>query len=148
MSKMRIVSLPIWKQQLAARILKARENDENVTLDGLKQEFSSSSISHKDIEELYQTRYLTYYIDDMNEEDFEIDPIGEEVQKNIDNTRMWKAVASLPSPHREVIARIYGLEDGTEQSTAKVSKALRVPKEDLDKLKKEGLEMLKKIMVR
>lgn len=147
MSKMRVVSLPIWKQQLAARIMKAKENNEDVSLDDLKEEFSSASISHKDIEELYQTRYLTYYIDDMNEEDFEIDPIGEEVQKNIDNTRMWKAVASLPSPHREVIARTYGLEDGKEQSIAKISKALRVPKEELDKIKKEGIEMLKKVMV-
>lgn len=146
MSKMRIVSLPIWKQQLAARIAKEMEKNEKVTLEELKKKFLAPGISEKDIEELFRTRYLTYYIDDMREEEFEIDPIGEEVQKRIDDDRMWKMVNSLTSPHREVIARCFGLEDGKEYTPAQISKALKVPKEDIQKLKAEGLKMLRNLM--
>jgi RNA polymerase primary sigma factor len=146
MSRMRIVSLPIWKQQLASRIAKAMEANEKVTLEQLKEMFRAPGVSDKDIAELFQTRYLTYYIDDMQEEEFEIDPIGEGVQKRIDDERMWKMVAALPSPHREVIARCFGLEDGKESSPAKIAKALKVPKDDIQKIKNEALAMLKKSM--
>lgn len=146
MSRMRIVSLPIWKQQLASRIAKAMEANEKITLEELKIMFVAPGVSEKDVAELFQTRYLTYYIDDMHESEFEIDPIGEEVQKRIDDNKMWKQVASLPSPHREVIARCFGLEDGKESSPAKISKALKVPKEDIQRIKAEGLAMLKTSM--
>lgn len=144
MSKMRIVDLPIWKQQLASRIQRLIDNNEKITLEDLYLEFPE--VNKKDIKELYQTRYLTYYIDDMNEDEFEIDPIGEELQKQLDDTKVWKAVASLPSPHREVIARCFGLEDDSEHSPAKMSKALKIPKEEIQKIKLEGLSMLKSIL--
>lgn len=144
MSKMRIVDLPIWKQQLASRIQRLIDNNEKITLEDLYLEFPE--VNKKDIKELYQTRYLTYYIDDMNEDEFEIDPIGEELQKQLDDTKVWKAVASLPSPHREVIARCFGLEDDYEHSPAKMSKALKIPKEEIQKIKIEGLSMLKSIL--
>jgi RNA polymerase primary sigma factor len=146
MSRMRIVSLPIWKQQLASRIAKEMEANEKITLEELQAKFVAPNVSKKDVAELFQTRYLTYYIDDMQEEEFEIDPIGEEVQKRIDDNRMWKMVADLPSPHREVIARCFGLEDGVESSPAKMSKALKVPKDDIQRIKAEALEMLKSAM--
>jgi len=146
MSKMRIVSLPIWKQQLASRIAKLMEANEKITLDELKQECKGPGVSNKDIEELFRARYLTYYIDDMQEEEFEIDPIGEGVQKRMDDERMWKMVSALPSPHREVIARCYGFEDGKEASLAKIAKALKVPKDSIQKIKTEALEMLKESM--
>lgn len=141
MSKMRIVDLPIWKQQLASRIQRLIENNEKLTLQELFDEFPE--VAKKDIKELYQTRYLTYYIDDMNEDEFEIDPIGEDLQKQLDDTKVWKAVASLPSPHREVIARCFGLEDDSEHSPARMSKALKIPKEEIQKIKAEGLNMLR-----
>lgn len=143
MSRMRIVSLPIGKQQLASKIAREMESNEKVTVEELKEKFVGKGVSAKDISELFQTRYLTYYIDDMKEEDFEIDPIGEEVQKRIDDDRMWRMVSGLPSPHREVIARCFGLEEGEESSPAKIAKALKVPKEDIQRIKNEALEMLK-----
>lgn len=144
MSKMRIVDLPIWKQQLASRIQKLIENNEKITIEELYAEFPD--VKKKDIDELYRTRYLTYYIDDMDEGEFEIDPIGETLQQQMDDNRVWKAVASLPSPHREVIARCFGLEDDEEHSPAKMSKALKIPKEDIQKVKQEGLEMLRNVL--
>ena len=146
MSKMRIVSLPIWKQQLSTRIERALENKENITLDELVSQFEVEGIAKKDIEELYKTRYLTYYIDDLKEEEFEIDPIGTEVQRRLDDEKTWKTVAGLPSPHREVIAKIYGLEDGEEHSVTRIAKALRLPKKDIARIKTEALSMLRELM--
>ena len=141
MSKMRIVALPIWKQQLASRIAKVKDTNENISLADLLLEFPE--IPKKDVAELYQSRYLTFYIEDMDENDFEIDVIEEETQKRIDDERVWKGVSSLPSPHREVIARCYGLEDGEEYSPAKIAKALKVPKEEIKRIKMEGMRMLR-----
>lgn len=146
MSNMRIVSLPKWKQQLSSRITKALENNETLTLMELKELFQKEGVSNKDIEEMYRTKYLTYYIDDMEEEDFSIDPISNEVQKRLDEHKMWLSVSKLPSPHRELIARCYGLEDGEEYSPAKLSRTLKIKKEDIQRIKTEGLEMLKKMM--
>lgn len=145
MSDMRIVKLPIWKQQLAVKIQKLIDTNERITLEQVLDHFKNdgSNFKEKDIKELYGTRYLTYYIDDMHETEFEFDPIGENVQNNIDNTKMWQMVSSLPSPHREVIARCFGLEDGEEKSPAQISKALKIPKNNIQRIKAEGLEMLK-----
>jgi RNA polymerase sigma factor (sigma-70 family) len=144
MSKMRLVSLPIWKQQLAAKILKLTESNPNLTIEELK--VLLPDVPEKDLIELSQTRYLTYYIDDMDENEFEVDVIGEEVQKQMDNEKVWKAVASLPSPHREVVARSSGLEDGIEYTPAQMAKSLKLPKEEIKRVKAEGLVMLKEIL--
>jgi RNA polymerase primary sigma factor len=144
MSKMRLVALPIWKQQLAAKIEKLKEKNPKITIEELKAVLSD--VSEKDIRELFNTRYLTYYIDDMDENEFEIDVIGQEVQVRIDNERVWKAISSLPSPHREVIARSSGLEDGEEHTPAEMAKALKLPKGEIKRVKAEGLKMLKDIL--
>lgn len=144
MSKMRLVALPIWKQQLAAKIVKIRDSNPGISIEDAKALLPG--ISEKDIIELWETKYLTYYIDDMDEGEFEIDTIGESVQRKIDDERVWKAVASLPSPHREILARTYGLEDGEEHTPAKMAKALKLPKEEVKKIKAEGLKMLKQIL--
>ncbi len=141
MSKMRIVALPIWKQQLSSRILRLKENKEDLTTEELYEAFPE--VPKKDIDELCQTRYLTYYIDDLSEDEFEIDPIGEGLQRQMDDHKVWQAVSSLPSPHREVIAKCFGLEDDTEHSVAKISKGLRVSKNEIQKIKNEGLAMLR-----
>jgi RNA polymerase primary sigma factor len=141
MSKMRLVSLPIWKQQLAAKINKIKESNPKVSLDELKAQLPD--VSEKDLIELSETSFLTYYIDDMDENEFEVDMIGEQVQRSLDEERIWKAVSSLPSPHREVIARSCGLEDGEEYSPAQLAKMLKLPKEEVKRVKAEGLKMLK-----
>jgi RNA polymerase primary sigma factor len=146
MSRMRIVSLPIWKQQLASRIQKILDNNPQISLSELKIHFSESGVSERDIEELYKTRYLTYYISDLDENEFEIDPIGEGVQVKIDNEKVWVAVNKLPSPHREVIAKCFGFDDGDEHSPAKMSKALKVSKEEIHKIRSEALDMLRNIL--
>lgn len=142
MSQMRIVSLPIWKQQLATRIQKAKNNNESITLEELKKEFPT--VRGKDVEELFTTTYLTYYIDDLDEETFLQDDVLDEVERSSDDNKVWKAVSALPSPHREVLAKIFGLEDGEEHSIPSLCKSLKIPKETLRKIHEEGLSMLRK----
>lgn len=143
MSKMRIVSLPIWKQQLAARIQKTTENREvDLTFEELKKEFPD--INDKDLRELFSTKYLTYYLDDITDDpSFEIDPIGTEVEVRMDRERIHKIIAKLPSPHREIIELTYGTNDGEETTNANVAKQLNLSKEQLREYKKEALELLK-----
>ena len=143
MSKLRIVSLPIWKQQLSARILKFMENREvEVTFEELKKEFPE--VHEKDLRELYATRYLTYYIDDLTDDpSFEIDPIGTEVEVRLDRERIHQLISKLPSPHREIIERSYGIVDEEELTHATIAKQLGISKDQLRLYKREGLEMLR-----
>lgn len=143
MSKMRIVALPIWKQQLAARIQKVTENREvDLTFEELKKEFPD--VSEKDLQELHRTKYLTYYLDDITDDPgFEIDPIGTEVEVRMDRERIHKIISVLPSPHREIIELTYGISDGEETTSANVAKQLGLSKEQLREYRKEALEILK-----
>lgn len=143
MSKMRIVALPVWKQQLSARIQKATENREvGLTFEELKKEFPD--ISEKDLMELYSTKYLTYYLDDLTDDPgFEIDPIGTDVEVRMDRERIHKIISVLPSPHREIIEMTYGISDGEETTSANIAKELNLSKEQLREYKKEALEILK-----
>ncbi len=142
MSKMRIVALPIWKQQLAARIQRATENREtDLTFEELKKEFPD--ISEKDLRELHQTRYLTYYLDDMSDDpSFEIDPIGTEVEVRLDRERIHAMIKKLPSPHQEIIELSFGIADGEEVTHANIAKQLNISKDQLREYKREALKML------
>ena len=146
MSQMRLVSLPVYKQQLSSKIQKMKTRNENITLDELKKEFEGTGISAKDVEDLYKTQYLTFYISDLDESNFEINPIEEEVQRILDDETCLATVNKLPSPYREVVARSYGLADGKEQSISKISRDLKLPKEDVQIYKEKGLELLKELL--
>lgn len=141
MSKMRIVSLPIWKQQLAARISRAKDNNENVTVADIKKEFPN--VSEKDIQELFETRYLTYYIDDLEEGTLELESIIPSMEKELDNRRLLEVVSALPSPQKEIIILSFGLEDGHEMTFTQLSRKLILTREQLKILKNNALELLR-----
>lgn len=143
MSKMRIVSLPIWKQQLSARIQRVTENREvDLTFDELKKAFPD--VSDKDLQELHRTKYLTFYLDDITDDPgFEIDPIGTDVEVRMDRERIHNIISTLPSPHREIIELTFGISDGEETTSANVAKQLDLSKEQLREYRKEALEILK-----
>ena len=141
MSRMRIVSLPIWKQQLASRIAKVLDNSQSLTLEDLK--LALPDIADKDLKELSKTNYLTYYIDDLDESNFEIDPIGDEVERNIDNEKIYTIVKALPEPHCNVIIMMYGMDDGEEKTSQQIRRRLLLGKEEFKQVKKEAIEMLR-----
>ena len=143
MARMRVVSLPIYKQQLQTKIEKLKQANPEASESEIKELIRSTGASEKHIEELTQYRYLTYYISDLEESFFTISPVEEEVDKKLDNDRVFSAVSDLPDPHRQIMARLYGFIDGEEQSIAQISRSLRMTKDKVSTLKDEALSMLR-----
>lgn len=142
MAKQRIVALPIWRQQLSARIQKFIESKEDVTFEELKKEFDD--VPEKDLRELFQTRFLTFYIEDFEDDSsFEINPIEDTVHANLDRDKLHAAVAKLPDNQRQVIELLFGLVDGEERKATDVAKELGISRDELKELKREGLKQLK-----
>lgn len=145
MGKQRIVALPIWRQQLSSRIEKVVDSNEDITFEELKVHFPE--VPEKDLFELFQTRFLTFYIEDMGDDpEFEIDPIGEVVNDRLDREKIHTAVEKLPSPHREVIELSFGLLDGDDKRRpGDISKELGITKDQYRSIKREALGMLKTV---
>ena len=142
MAKQRIVALPIWRQQLSARIQKFIESREDVNFEDLKKEFSD--IPEKDLRELFQTRFLTFYIEDFEDDSsFEINPIEDTVHANLDREKLHAAVAKLPPKQKQVIELLFGLLDGEERKATEVAKELGLTRDELKEHKREGLKALK-----
>jgi RNA polymerase sigma factor (sigma-70 family) len=143
MSKVRIVALPIWRQQLGSRIQKYLEANPDCKFDQLKTEFPE--VSEKDLRELSESKFLTFYIEDMGTDspEFEIDPIGTEVEQRIDKERIHRMIDELPSPHKEIIFMTYGIKDGEERTHAEMASDLGISKDQLRAYKREAMEMLK-----
>ena len=143
MSRMRIVSLPIWKQQLAKRITNREgELGRPMTDQELTQEFPDFKL--KDLKDLSQTKYLTYYIDDfLTEENFVKDLEGEIIEF-LDNEDMKTAIEALPSPMKEVLELSFGFDDGKEKSASKVASELNLRTDEVKRLRVEALIRLRK----
>lgn len=145
MASQRLVSLPIWRQQLSARIQKVVEANEDITFQELVDHFPD--IPQKDLRELFQTRFLTFYIEDLGEDPaFEINPIETSVNVKLDQEKIHSIIEYLPSPHKEIIQMSFGILDGEEVKPADIAKELGISREKLKALKKEGLEMLKEVL--
>lgn len=145
MANQRIVSLPIWRQQLSARIQKVLEKNPDITFERLKNEFPD--IQEKDLRELWGTRFLTFYISDMDEDPaFEINPIEDEVNTRLDRDRLHTRIAALPDEQREVIELSFGIFDGEDRNIAQVAAELKISKDKVKTLKREALESLKAAM--
>jgi len=147
MALMRIVHLPVHRQQLSARIQKVVAKNENASLDDIKKAFEEEDVSMRDVEELYKTQYLTFYIRDIDESAFEINPIEEEVQRQLDDENCLSKVNSLDSPYREIIARSFGLIDGECHSIPKISKDLKISKGEVSQMREKGLSMLRDLFL-
>jgi RNA polymerase primary sigma factor len=143
MSQMRIVSLPIWKQQLSSRILKFKDANETATFEDIKAAFPD--ISEKYIRELHETRYLTYYIEDMDEHNFLINPIEAQVEKAMDNELLGKAMQEMSQIHRDILIFSFGFheENGKEMSPISIAKKLGVTRDQFKEYKKEAMAILR-----
>lgn len=139
MSRLRLVSLPIWKQQVAAKIARIREDNEDMTTEDLFSHFPG--VSEKDIRELAETAFLTCFIDDLS--DKELSPIEFEVEEALDFSRLHENIGNLPDAHRAVAMLSWGFDDGKEKSSRNVAKEMGISKEEVSKLKKEALDMLR-----
>jgi RNA polymerase primary sigma factor len=141
MSQMRIVSLPIWKQQLASKIARLKMTNPKITVKEISAMFPK--LSEKDITELFDTSYLTYYIDDLDEGALEAEGSLTSVEKSLDIQQLHDIIYSLPSPHKDLIIAAYGIEDGVELSTPRLSRRFILTRDQIKQLKKEALEMIR-----
>jgi RNA polymerase primary sigma factor len=142
MSSQRLVALPVWRQQLSSRIQKVMDSNEEITFDQLQLQFPE--IPEKDLKELFQTRFLTFYIEDMGDDPaFEINPIETQVNIKLDQEFVHKAVARLPTLQRKFIEMSFGLIDGEESKPADIMKELGLSRDKYKELKKLALESLK-----
>lgn len=141
-SRMRIVSLPVWKQQLSAKIEKLRNKDENISLAEVKKHFPEKH--HKDVEELYNTRYLTFYLEDLPGASSMPDTSAENTDARIDMDLIMGFLDALPDPHCSVIRALYGFEDETKiPSATALASRLGITKEKLNQIKREALDILR-----
>lgn len=142
MSSQRLVALPIWRQQLASRIQKVVDSDENISFDELKEHFPE--VPDKDLKELFETKFLTYYIEDIGDDPaFEINPIESQVNTKLDQEKILAAVSRLPIDQRTVLEMSFGLVTGEEIKPNDIMKELGISRERLKELKKAALEALK-----
>lgn len=141
MSKLRLVSLPIWKQQVAATIARLKEENEDITFDQILQHFEGKGISEKDIRELSETAFLTCFIEDLS--DTELKDVEFQVEEEIDNQRLHQHISNLGDDHRTVIMMSMGFDDGKEKSIKEISKAIGLSRDEVTLLRKEALEVLR-----
>lgn len=146
LASQRIVALPIWRQQLSAKIQKVIEKNPDIKFDALRLFFPD--IQEKDLRELFKTRFLTYSLGDYDENDraFEINPIEDEVETKMDRDRLHLMISQLPDDQREVVELSFGIHDGTDRNINQVAIELKISKDKVKTLKREGLESLKEIM--
>lgn len=142
MSTQRLVSLPIWRQQLAARIQKVVDANPDITFDSLKSLFPEVPI--KDLKELFETQFLTFYIEDIGDDPaFEINPIETEVDTKLDQEKIFDVVSTLSELERQVIDLTFGLTDGEEKKPSEIIQILGISREVYKNTKKEALVKLK-----
>ena len=145
MSKMRIVSLPIWKQQLAKRITnKEAELGRSMTDAELVAEFPDQKL--KDLKDLSNTKYLTYYIDDFLTEDGFAENLEGEILETLDREDLTNAIESLPTPMKEVLELSFGFDDGKEKSASKVASELSLKTDEVKRLRVEGIMRVRRLM--
>lgn len=145
MSRMRIVSLPTYKQQICAKIDKIKAANPEASKEEIRDMLRVQGLTEKQIKELFDYRYLTYYISDIDEQNFLVNPIEENFEKQLDDEKVWKAVSQLPSPSREIIARMYGLVDGEEQTPNAIAKALHLTKEQVMSYVEDAMTTLRDV---
>lgn len=146
-SKMRLVSLPIWKQQLAARIAKEVERlGRQMTDEELSAAFPDFKL--KDLKDLSTNTYLTYYMEDFVKEDTFIHDLESSIFADIEREELADAMSSLPQAEREVMERHYGLIEGTEDNLKKVAADMKLKREEVKELKEKALIHLREYFLK
>jgi RNA polymerase nonessential primary-like sigma factor len=139
MSKLRLVALPIWKQQLAAKIARLKEGDEDITFEQILA--ACPGHPEKDVRELSETAFLTCFIEDLS--DTELVDIEFQVEDEIDDQRLHQRISELSDIHRQVLMMSLGFDDGLEKSIKEISKTTGLTRDEVNAHKREALETLR-----
>lgn len=141
MSRLRLVSLPICKQQIAAKIARLKEENEDITFEQIREQFPTTP--EKDVRELSETAFLTCFLSDLP--DGELLAADSEVEADIDSIRLHQNIADLDEMNQIVVMMAMGFDDGKEKSVKEISKTLGISRDKVSELRKEALESLSKV---
>lgn len=147
MSEFRLVSLPTQKQQLSVKIRKYKDElGRDPTIEELEEEFPEATI--KDLKELNQTSFLTFYFDNVDEDDLPIIEGTTSVDREMLTDQMYSIIESFEGNDPDLIMRLYGLTDeGKKESYSTIMDAYPgVSRQYLKDLKDKALEVLKEKM--
>lgn len=145
MSSVRTVAVPIWKQQLSARIMKVQEGLEKpLSIEELCEQFPE--VPRKDIEELSKTRYLTYHFDDVSDNEKIFNPFEEFINDEVEAGYLQKMLKKLPEEYARILELTFGFDDGKERKAASISREMGMPKNDVREKRNQALEMLKEMI--
>lgn len=145
MAKMRIVPVPIWKQQLSSRIMRVVESFETApTCEQIQEKMPE--VATKDIRELYGTRYLTFYLEDLSEEEVEVGTFLEDMLSSIDEELVNRKIAEhLTAKEAEAISLSFGLDDGRDKTIVDIALVMNISREEVKTLRRDGMAKLKEV---
>ena len=146
-SRMRIVSLPIWKQQLAARIAKEVER-KGRTLTDEELVFLFPDYKIKDLKDLQSNTYLTYYLEDFVKEDTFVHDLESTILDDIEKEELYSAIRELEPIEQEVLERHFGLIDGNEDNLKKISTEMKLKREEVKEIKERALLRIREIFLK
>lgn len=147
MSEFRIVSLPTQKQQLGVKIKKFKDKLRRPpTQDELQAEFPDATT--RDLRELSQTSYLTFYFDNVNEDDIPVLEGTNTADREMLTDRMYTIIEGFKGDDPDLIMRLYGLTDeGKKESYSTIQESYPgVSRTYLKELKDRALRVLTKKM--
>ena len=147
MSEFRLVALPTQKQQLSVKIRKYRDElGRDPTQEELEAEFPDSTA--RDLKELNQTSFLTFYFDNVNEDDIPIVEGTTQVDREMLIDQMYGIIEKFKGDDPDMIMRLYGLtEEGRKESYSTIMDAYPgVSRQYLKDLKDRALAVLIKKM--
>ena len=145
MSRWRLVALPMQKQQLASKIKKLVDANEDTPLsfEDLKAAFPEAS--DKDLRELSSTQFLTFYIEGMHDSELPlIDPI-EDLIDTIEDQQLHDIIDRYAHPDNMIMKLSCGLVDGVEKRPAEVVRLINEPDVDIAYVKEVIRRISKKI---
>ena len=143
MSEFRLVALPTQKQQLSVRIKKFQDDlGRDATMEELQAEFPDNS--ERDLKELSQTSYLTFYFDSVYEDDIPVLEGTTSTDRMILEDQMYEIIESFEGHEPDMIKRLYGLtEEGKKESYSAIQEVYPgVSRQYLKDLKERALEVL------
>lgn len=127
-ANMRLVSLPLWKQQLAALIGKeVTRLGRPLTEEELEDKFPGHKA--RDLVDLQHCRYLSVSIEDYEGDPFTTSDLEEDLLEMIEKEELIEKVNSLPELDRELITLYYGLGNCDKMHITDIAKKMSMSPE-------------------
>lgn len=145
MAMMRLVALPIWKQQLASRIKRVLDKYDTIPpIEELRELLPD--VSDKYLRELSGTRYLTFYLEDMPDEEVVEQCFLDDLIKEMDEELLKQRMKDeLEEEEYNLLTRNFGLDTGIEMPITDMVRESGdvLKKEELRKVRRSALSKLR-----